>query len=111
MQLVEAHRGFFVMITQTSPDFDWHAAQDDSPNGGLRGELDAQLEAVFQSAMDRGEIPQGDPRSYASMLNGTLTAHIAHWVRAGGTREDLWGQAEQLRLLLRRGLGVESRLN
>jgi AcrR family transcriptional regulator len=106
LQLVEAHRGFFVMLTQTSPDFDWHTAPG-AGNGGLRADLDQQLEGVFLRAMDRGEIPRGDPQPCVCLLQGTLNSHAARWVRANGSRDDLWGPADGLRTLLKRGLGIE----
>ncbi len=106
LQLVEAHRGFFVMLMQTSPDFDWHAAVG-ATNGGLREDLDHQLEEVFLRAMDRGEIPRGDPRPCVCLLQGTLNSHAARWVRSNGSRDDLWGPADDLRTLLKRGIGIE----
>ena len=106
LQLVEAHRGFFVMLTQTSPDFDWRTAPNASDRG-LRTDLDRQLEQVFLRAMDRGEIPSGDPRPCVCLLQGTLNSHAARWVRTNGSRDELWGPADGLRTLLKRGLGIE----
>lgn len=107
LQLVETHRRFFVMLTQASPDFDWHRPHPDTRSGqDVRRDLDAQLEGVFLSAMERGEIPRGNPRPYACLLEGSLSAHVAHWIRNGQSREELWGPADDLRRFLRRGLGV-----
>ena len=106
LELVEKHRGFFVMLTQANPDFDWHAAESESGDGSLRGDLEEQLERVFRGAMDRGEIPTCDPRSCSCLLQGTLNAHVARWVRTGGGHDDLWRPADELRDLVRRALGL-----
>ena len=104
LQLVEAHRGFFVLLTQSTPDFDWHSSGAGDPDGvDLRRQLDAQLEQVFREAMERGEIPPGDPRPHVCLLSGTLNAHIARWVRNEDSREELWHPASDLRLFIRRG--------
>ena len=68
-ELVEQHRGFFVMLTQANPDFDGHAAESEAGDGSLRGDLEEQLERVFRGAMDRGEIPTCDPRSCSCLHN------------------------------------------
>jgi len=107
LELVEQHRGFFVMLTQANPDFDWHAAEADAGGHSLRNALEDQLERVFLDAMERGEIPRGDPRSHSSLLQGSLNAHVARWVRTGGTPEELWGPADDLRALIRRAFGLQ----
>ena len=107
LQLVETHRSFFVMLTHANPDFDWHRPSPEPHSGpGVRRNLDAQLEGIFLSAMERGEIPRGNPRPYACLLQGSLTAHVADWVRNGQSREELWGPADDLRRFIRRGLGI-----
>jgi AcrR family transcriptional regulator len=106
LELVEQHRGFFVMLMQASPDFDWHAAESETGRTSLRGELEEQLERVFRTAMERGEIPTVDPRVCCCLLQGTLNAHVARWVRQRGTREELWGPAEELRRLVSRAVGI-----
>jgi AcrR family transcriptional regulator len=106
LELVEVHRGFFVLLMQSTPDFEWHGSQSDPEEVDLRRQLDLQLEQVFLDAMSRGEIPSGDPRPYMCLLHGTVNAHVARWVRSNGNREDLRGSADDLRRLLRRGLGV-----
>lgn len=106
LELVEHHRGFFVMLTQANPDFDWHAAEPDSGSGSLRTALEAQLQRVFTDAMERGEIPRANASSHSSLLQGTLNAHVAKWVRSGGSREDLWLAADDLRSLIRRAFAL-----
>lgn len=101
---VEAHRGFFVMLTQTTPDFEWHGSRPDGVD--LRRQMDEQIEGVFLAAMERGEIPKGDPRPYACLLHGTVNSHVARWVRNGGSREELWAPAADLRRLTRRAMGL-----
>lgn len=106
LELVEQHRGFFVMLTQASPDFDWHAAETEAGSSSLRSALEDQLARVFLAAMDRGEIPRADPHSHSCLLQGTLNAHVAHWVRTGGTHEELWGPSGDLLALVRRAFGL-----
>jgi AcrR family transcriptional regulator len=106
LELVEEHRGFFVLLTQSTPDFDWHGQGVDSEGANLRRQLDEGVERVFLQAMQRGEIPQGDPRPYACLLHGTVTAHISRWVRNEGDRDELWASAAELKRLLRRALGL-----
>lgn len=106
LALVQQHRGFFVMLTQTAPDFDWHAASQPDEEPVLRSEIDHELERVFAAAIERGEIPPADPRSYACLLQGTLNAHVAHWVRIGGSEEELLRPVADLRTLIRRSLGL-----
>ena len=107
LELVEKHRGFFLLLTQATPDFDWHGRPGSSSHGtNLRKQLDEGVERVFLQAMDRGEIPRGDPRPYACLLHGTVNAHTARWVRNEGDRDELWGSAAELRCLLRRALGL-----
>ena len=72
----------------------------------LRQELEQQLEQMFQQAIERGEIPAGDPRAYACMLHGTMTAQISRWVRNDESHDELWASATDLKRLLRRGLGI-----
>jgi AcrR family transcriptional regulator len=105
LELAEKHRGFLVLLTQTTPDFDWNGSHG-ANEIDLRGDLDAQLAQVFRDAMERGEIPKGDTRPYVCMLHGSVNAHIARWVRNDGDREELWGAADDLRRFLRRGLGL-----
>ena len=107
LELVEQHRGFFVMLMQTTPDFDFQASHRNSNGIDLRHELEQQLEQLFREAMRRGELPAGDPRAYACMLHGTMTVHISRWVRNEEAHDALWAPAADLKLLLRRGLGVK----
>ncbi len=106
LKLVEVHRGFFVLLTQSTPDFDWHSSGAGPDGVDLRRQLDAQLEQVFREAMERGEIPTGDPRPHVCLLSGSLNAHIARWVRNEDDREELWQPAADLRLFIRRGIGL-----
>ena len=106
LELAETHRGFLVLLTQTTPDFDWHGSHSEPSGIDLRRQLDDQLEQVFRDAMDRGEIPTGDPRPYVCLLHGTVNAHVARWVRNDGDRNELWGTAPELRRFVRRGLGL-----
>ena len=106
LDLVEQHRGFFVMLMLTTPDFDFHGSQRDGMD--LRQQLEQQFENLFADAIERGEIPGGDLRAYACMLHGTMTAHISRWVRNDESREELRASATELKLLLRRGLGVKA---
>ncbi len=108
LELVEQHHGFFVMLMLTTPDFDFRGAHRNPSGIDLRHELEQQLEQTFREAMRRGDIPTGDSRAHACMLHGTMTAHISRWVRNDETHDELWAPAEDLRLLLRRGLGIES---
>jgi AcrR family transcriptional regulator len=108
LELAEKHRGFLVLLTQTTPDFDWNGSPG-SDQVDLRADLDAQLAQVFRDAMERGEIPTGDTRPYVCVLHGSLNAHVARWVRYDGDRDELWGAADDLRLFLRRGLGLPER--
>ena len=103
---VEAHRAFFLMLTQTTPDFEWHQPQEQADGSTLRSRIDGLVEGVFESAMARGEIPTGDSLPYACLLHGTLNAHVARWVRNRGSREELWGPVPELRRLIRKALGV-----
>ena len=106
LDLVEQHRGFFVMLMLTTPDFDFHGSQRDGMD--LRQQLEQQFENLFADAIERGEIPGGDLRAYACMLHGTMTAHISRWVRNDESPEELRASATELKLLLRRGLGVKA---
>jgi AcrR family transcriptional regulator len=106
LELAEAHRGFLVLLTQSTPDFDWHSSRSGPNDVDLRAQLDDQLEQVFRDAMDRGEIPTGDARPYICLLHGSVNAHVARWVRNDGGREELWGSAADLRRFIRRGLGL-----
>ena len=104
--LVEEFRDFFVLLSQAAPDFDWHSEPSNQKGVHLRTQLDEGLERLFREAMDRKELPEGNPRPYACLLNGTINAHISHWVRNDGDRELLWGSASDLKRLLRGALGV-----
>jgi AcrR family transcriptional regulator len=104
LELVEQHRGFFVMLMLTTPDFDFAGPHRDEID--LRQELEQQLEQVFGEAIKQGDVPAGDPRAYACMLHGTMTAHISRWVRNAESHDELWAAAADLKRLLRRGLGV-----
>ena len=106
LDLVEQHRGFFVMLMLTTPDFDFHSSQRAGMD--LRQQLERQFERLFRDAVQRGEIPDGDLRAYACMLFGTMTAHVSRWVRNDESREELRASATNLKFLLRRGLGVKA---
>ncbi|MEE2672720.1 MAG: TetR/AcrR family transcriptional regulator [Myxococcota bacterium] len=106
LKLVEQHRGFFVMLMLTTPDFDFYGANRNPGGLDLREELEQQLEQMFQQAILRGDIPSGDPRAYACMLHGTMTARISRWVRNDESHDELWASATDLKRLLRRGLGI-----
>jgi AcrR family transcriptional regulator len=105
-EMVEKYREFFVLLSQAAPDFDWHGEPSKPGAVHLRKQVDDGLDQLFLDAMERGELPQGDPRPYACLLNGALNSHISYWVRNKGDREDLWGSADDLRRLIRRGLGL-----
>jgi hypothetical protein len=94
------------MLTQTTPDFDFYRSRSGPRGVDLRRQLDELLEGVFRDAMQRGEIPSGDPRPYACLLHGTMNVHVARWVRNGGTPEELWAPAPELRRLIRSALGL-----
>ncbi len=106
LDLVERYRGFFNLLSQAAPDFDWHGEPSNPRAVHLRKQLDDDLDRLFLRAMERGELPRGNPQPYARLLQGTLNSHIAHWVRTGGDREALWGSANDLRRMLRRGMGL-----
>jgi AcrR family transcriptional regulator len=106
LDLVEKYRGFFVLLSQAAPDFDWHGQPSNPKAVHLRKQLVDDLDRLFRGAMERGELPRGNPRPYAVLLHGTLTAHISHWVRHGGDRDELWESASDLRRLLRQAMGV-----
>ncbi|MFP6606535.1 MAG: TetR/AcrR family transcriptional regulator [Myxococcota bacterium] len=106
LELVEQHRGFFVMLMLTTPDFDFYGANRNPGRLDLRQELEQQLEQMFQRSIEGGEIPAGDPRAYACMLHGTMTAQISRWVRNDESHDELWASATDLKRLLRRGLGI-----
>ncbi len=106
LELAEAHRGFLALLTQSTPDFDWRSSRSGPDGVDLGRQLDDQLEQVFRDAMDRGEIPTGDPRPYICLLHGSVNAHVARWVRTGGDRDELWGTAPDLRRFICRGFGL-----
>ena len=108
LELVEKYRGFFVLLSEAAPDFDWHGEPSNARGVHLRKQLDDSLDKMFLDAMDRGELPRGNPRAYSCLLHGTLNSHISYWVRNNGDRDDLWGSASDLRLLLRRGMGLSA---
>lgn len=105
LDLVEQHRGFFVMLMLTTPDFDFHG----SPSEGmdLRQQLEQQFEKLFEDAVQRGEIQPGDTRACVAMLHGTMNAHVSRWVRNDESPEELRASATHLKFLLHRGLGVQ----
>jgi AcrR family transcriptional regulator len=106
LTLVQEYRGFFVMLTQTSPDFDWYAAGQPDEEPVLRSEIDHEVVGLFTKAIERGEIPRADPRSYACLLQGTMNAHMARWVRTGGGPEELLRPIADLRATIHRALGL-----
>ena len=106
LELVENRRGFFVLLSQTAPDFDWRSERAKEKGAHLLNQLDAGLEQLFLNAMERGEIPQGNAKPYACLLHGTLNAHISTWIRNEGSKDDLWGSASDLKRLLCQALGV-----
>lgn len=106
LELVEQYRGFFVLLSQAAPDFDWHGEPSNQKGVHLRKQLDADLEKLFLDAMSRGDLPPGNPRPYACLLHGTLNSHISYWVRNDEGREELWGSASDLKRLLRRAMGL-----
>ena len=109
LTLVQKHRGFFVMLTQTSPDFDWYATAQPDEEPVLRAEFERELVRVFAAGIERGEMPPASPRSCACLLQGALNAHVAHWVRTGGSEDELLQPAADLRALIRQGVGLSPR--
>jgi AcrR family transcriptional regulator len=101
---VAEHRGFFVILTQTHLDFDWH--EPGVSGGDVRDTFDRELEAVFQAAVDRGELPPASARSYVCLLQGTTNSHLARWARKGESAAALVEPAEELRTIVKRGLGL-----
>jgi AcrR family transcriptional regulator len=101
---VAEHRGFFVILTQTHLDFDWH--EPGISGGDVRDSFDRELETVFDKAVERGEVPRASARSYVCLLQGTTNSHIARWARKGEPVEALLGPIEELRTIVKRGLGL-----
>ena len=106
LDLVEQYRGFFVMLTQATPDFDWHPEGRDRDDD-LSKHTDASLARCFERAMSRGEIPAADPRTYVCLLHGTVNAHASRWVREEASIDSLQKPADELIRALQRGFGIE----
>ena len=102
LHFVAEHRGFFVVITQTHLDFDWHGVTDDERS--VRSAFDHDLHAFFSAAIERGELPPADPNTYLCAFQGGLNSFVARWVRSGDTSEKLFEGASELRAALRRAL-------
>jgi len=105
VRFVTEHRGFFVILTQTHLDFDWH---EPGTNGGdVRDDFDRELESLFGQAIARGEIPPASARSYVCLLQGATNSLLARWARKGEGTEALFGPAQEIRTIVKRGLGLE----
>ncbi|MGH0035186.1 MAG: TetR/AcrR family transcriptional regulator [Myxococcota bacterium] len=106
VRFVEEYRGFFVILTQTHLDFDWHEPAVSGDD--VRDRFDRELEAVFEAAVERGEIPPASARSYVCLVQGTTNSHLARWARKGESAEALLGPTEELRAMIKRGLGLRA---
>lgn len=104
VRFVGEHRGFFVILSQTHLDFDWHEAGHSG--GDVRSQFDRELEGLFAAAIERGELPPASPSSYVCMLQGTTNSHLARWARTRGDAEALTAPVEELRTIIKRGLGL-----
>jgi AcrR family transcriptional regulator len=109
LHFVADHRGFFVILSQSSPEFDWRQPKQEEgarPNVGEM--LTRENELLFTRAIERGQILPADPSAYSSIFRGAINSYIARWVREDGTTADLWEDAKDLRLLLKRCAGLRS---
>jgi len=101
---VEEHHGFFVILSQTSHDYDWHHTL---PGGSdVREKLDETIEQLFARAIERSEIELVDPASCATLFQATLNRHIGRWARRGDDTTDVRTGVEGIRKLLWRAFGL-----
>jgi AcrR family transcriptional regulator len=109
LHFVAEHRGFFVILSQSSPEFDWRQPKHEEGGPPNVGEiLTRENELMYKRAVERGEILPASPSAYSAIFRGAINSHIARWVREDGTTEDLWNGAKDLRVLLKRCAGVPS---
>jgi len=108
LEFVAEHRGFFVILTQTSPEFDWRRSPRTNEGLNIGAELDREYERLFARASERGEIPEMDPRAYSCMFRGSINSLIGRWVRTESPAEELWRNAADLRVLFKRATRLAS---
>jgi AcrR family transcriptional regulator len=104
LEFVRKHSGFFAIITHTHLDFDWHDPR--TLGADVREEFDRDLEKLFASAVEKGDLAPASPRTYLCLVQGTLNSYVARWVREGGDAGELTRTAGEIKQLIKRALGV-----
>jgi AcrR family transcriptional regulator len=106
LSFFEEHRSFFVFYIQTTSGFAWNVRRFGDEGPRVRRTLEDRIERHIGKAIERGELPDGDPLVYTCTLMGTLHHYLVRWLQSGGTSEDLWARESTLCAALHRLLGV-----
>jgi AcrR family transcriptional regulator len=107
LSFVAEHRGFFVILTQTNPEFDWRRSRQSGEGTDIGDELGRANERLFARGIASGEIPELDPQAYGCVFRGAINNYIARWVSQEGTTEELWAGAKDLRIVLKQSVGMK----
>ncbi len=102
----EKHRAFFTILSQPTGSFEWGTGSSSERSTHIRDIIESKINDFFTRAVDAQEIPLVSAHVYSAVVSGALSATMAHWIRSEGEPADLWKDADELRAVLRRALGV-----